>query len=93
MICLFVEVWLNLLIEFVVDWMWMGGGWVFVSLVFQCFGGGVIDLRWMIFLDQVDYMDGLQIYGLLCYQYDCWNLIDYVIGLIDVFWYGDLFYR
>lgn len=87
-----VEARLNPPVEFVVDWMRVGSGWAFVGLAPQRPGGGAIDLRQTTFSDQADYMDGTQTYGLLRYQYDRWNVIDYAIGPTDVFWHGDPLY-
>lgn len=87
-----VEARLNPPVEFVVDWMRVGSGWAFVGLAPQRPGGGAVDLRQTTFSDQADYMDGTQTYGLLRYQYDRWNVIDYAIGPTDVFWHGDPLY-
>lgn len=79
-------------VEFVVNWMRSGSGWAFVQLSPQRPGGGQIDLYLTTFASQVEYMDGITTYALLRYQYDRWNLIDFVIGPTDVFWHGDPLY-
>lgn len=79
-------------VEFVVDWMRVGGGWAFVGLAPQRPGGAAIDLRQTTYGEQSEWMDGLQTYALLRYQYDRWNLIDFAVGPTDVFWQGDPLY-
>ncbi|MCV0426812.1 MAG: hypothetical protein K5905_15230 [Roseibium sp.] len=79
-------------VEFVVGWMRAGNGWAFVQLDPQRPGGGVIDPGQTVYASQMDYMDGLATYALLRYQYDRWNLIDFVVGPTDVFWSGDPLY-
>ncbi len=87
-----VEARLNPPVEFIVDWLRIGGQWAFVSLAPQRPGGGAIDLRRTTFAGEADYMDGVQTYALLRYQYNRWNLVDFVIGPTDVFWHGDPLY-
>jgi len=79
-------------VEFVVDWMRAGDGWAFVQVNPQRPGGSPTDLRYTTFASQVEYMDGIVTFALLRYQYDRWNLIDFVIGPTDVFWQGDPLY-
>lgn len=79
-------------VEFVVSWMRSGAGWAFVNVNPQRPGGGGIDPYLTTFASQAEYMDGLSTYALLRYQYDRWNLVDFVIGPTDVFWQGDPLY-
>jgi len=79
-------------VEFVVNWMRSGSGWAFVQLNPQRPGGGSIDLYQTTFAGQAEYMDGITTYALLRYQYNRWNLIDFVVGPTDVFWHGDPLY-
>lgn len=76
-------------VEFVVGWMRAGFGWAFVQVNPQRPGGGAIDLRNTVYAGQRDFMDGLTTYALLFYQYDRWNLVDFVVGPTDVFWVGE----
>lgn len=87
-----VETRLNPPVEFVVDWMRVTQGWAFVSVAPQRPGGAAIDLRQTTYAGQAEYMDGVQTYALLKYQYARWNLVDFVIGPTDVFWIGDPLY-
>lgn len=79
-------------VEFVVSWMRSGAGWAFVNVNPQRPGGGKIDPFLTTFASQADYMDGLSTYALLRFQYDRWNLVDFVVGPTDVFWQGDPLY-
>ncbi|QDG76853.1 hypothetical protein FJ695_13750 [Labrenzia sp. PHM005] len=79
-------------VEFVVFWMRSGGDWAFAGLDPQRPGGGRINLQNTVYAGQGDYMDGLHTYALLRYQYDRWNIIDFVVGPTDVFWQGDPLY-
>ncbi|WP_434051261.1 MAG: hypothetical protein RDA78_18340 [Roseibium sp.] len=79
-------------VEFVVSWMRSGAGWAFVNVNPQRPGGGRIDPFLTTFASQAEYMDGLSTYALLRYQYDRWNLVDFVVGPTDVFWDGDPLY-
>ncbi|MEP3045967.1 MAG: hypothetical protein ABJL55_07795 [Roseibium sp.] len=79
-------------VEFVVDWMQVGGGWAFVGLAPQRPGGAAIDLRQTTYAEQSEWMDGIQTYALLKHQYNRWNIVDYAIGPTDVFWQGDPLY-
>ncbi|GAB4541951.1 MAG: hypothetical protein Tsb0019_41460 [Roseibium sp.] len=79
-------------VEFVVDWMRSGYGWAFVHLSPQRPGGGAIDVARTTFASQAEYMGGLDTYALLRFQYNRWNLIDFVVGPTDVFWHGDPLY-
>ncbi|QFT31326.1 hypothetical protein FIV00_12610 [Labrenzia sp. THAF82] len=79
-------------VEFVVDWMRAGNGWAFVQVSPQRPGGGTIDLRSTTYAQQAEYMDGLATFALLRFQYNRWNLIDFVVGPTDVFWHGDPLY-
>lgn len=79
-------------VEFVVFWMRSGGDWAFAGLDPQRPGGGRINLPETVYAGQGDYMDGLHTYVLLRYQYDRWNIIDFVVGPTDVFWQGDPLY-
>ncbi|MEO0978930.1 MAG: hypothetical protein AAFY24_16805 [Pseudomonadota bacterium] len=79
-------------VEFVVSWMRSGAGWAFVNVNPQRPGGAKIDPFLTTFASQADYMDGLSTYALLRFQYDRWNLVDFVVGPTDVFWQGDPLY-
>ncbi|MEE2865696.1 MAG: hypothetical protein VYE69_10740 [Pseudomonadota bacterium] len=79
-------------VEFVVNWMRSGHGWAFVQVSPQRPGGGAIDLSRTTFASQADYMDGLVTFALLRYQFNRWNLVDFVVGPTDVFWQGDPLY-
>jgi hypothetical protein len=79
-------------VEFVVDWMRAGNGWSFVQLSPQRPGGSQIDLSRTTFAMNAEYMDGLTTFALLRYQFNRWNLIDFVVGPTDVFWQGDPLY-
>jgi hypothetical protein len=79
-------------VEFVVDWMRSGYGWAFVHLSPQRPGGGAIDISRTTFAGQAEFMGGLDTYALLRFQYNRWNLIDFVVGPTDVFWHGDPLY-
>ena len=79
-------------VEFVVDWMRAGSGWAFVQVSPQRPGGGRIDISRTTFALQAEYMDGLMTFALLRYQYNRWNLVDFVVGPTDVFWHGDPLY-
>ncbi len=80
-------------VEFVVSWLRAGGGWAFAGVAPQRPGGAPIDLRTTVYASEADYMDGLQTYVLLRYQYDRWNVVDFAVGPTDVFWHGHPLYR
>ena len=69
-----------------------GSGWAFVNGNPQRPGGVKIDPFRTTFASQAEYMDGLSTYALLRFQYDRWNLVDFVVGPTDVFWQGDPLY-
>jgi len=79
-------------VEFVVSWMRSGAGWAFVNVNPQRPGGSKIDPFLTTFASQAEYMDGLSTYALLRFQYNRWNLVDFVVGPTDVFWQGDPLY-
>lgn len=80
-------------VEFVVNWIRSGDGWAFVHVSPQRPGGSPIDLRYTTLASQIEYMDNLETYALLRFQYGRWNLVDFVIGPTDVFWQGDPLYN
>jgi hypothetical protein len=80
-------------VEFVVDWIRAGNSWAFVQLSPQRPGGSPIDLNRTTYAMNADYMDGLTTFALLRYQFNRWNMIDFVVGPTDVFWQGDPLYK
>lgn len=75
-------------IEFVVSRITVSNGWALVIAEPQRRGGGRIDPRRHFPADQVEFMDGVTVNGVLRNTGRGWRLVDHAVGPTDVWYCG-----